>query len=76
MQCRLKCEKPNEIVYTLTITMKAEEWEALREQLDASPKKQSCPAYTLRRHIDDLLGQARKIYWPTAPQPIAAPDTE
>lgn len=64
MECRLKCEKPGEIVYTLTVTMKASEWEKLRDQLDASTLSNSYPAWTLRREIDDLLSQARKIYWP------------
>lgn len=68
MDCRLKCEKPGDIVYTLTVTMKADQWEKLRDQLDASSLSQSYPAYNLRREITDLLGQARKIYWP-APAP-------
>jgi hypothetical protein len=31
MECRLKCERPGDIVYTLTVTMKASEWEKLRD---------------------------------------------
>lgn len=64
MQTRLKVEKPDEIEYTLTITMKAGEWGRLRDQLDASNLSTSYPAYAMRRQIDDLLAQARKIYWP------------
>jgi hypothetical protein len=64
MECRLKCERPGDIVYTLTVTMKASEWEKLRDQLDASTLSQSYPSWSLRREIDDLLAQARKIYWP------------
>ena len=67
MDVRLKCEKPGEIVYTVTITMKAEAWEKLRDQLDASKWSTSYPSWQLRREIDDLLGQARKIYWPKEP---------
>jgi len=59
MDCRLKCEKPEEIVYTMTISMKAKDWEALRDQL-----KGAWPAWDLSRNIDDLLAQARKVYWP------------
>ncbi len=65
MDCRLKCEKPEDIVFTLTVTMRAGDWETLREQLDASTLGTSWPAYGLKRQIDDLLGQARKIYWPS-----------
>ena len=65
MACRLKCEKPGKIEYTLTITMKAEDWEQLRDQLDKLPYYE-WPTSDLKRHITDLLGQARKIYWPSA----------
>lgn len=64
MDCRLKVEKPGQIEYTLTITMKADDWEKLRDQLDASNLSSSYPAYTMRARITDLLAQARKIYWP------------
>jgi hypothetical protein len=65
--CRLKVEKPEAIEYTLTVTMKASEWETLREQLEEQPGgARSYPAYTLVREIDDLLAQARKVYWPSA----------
>jgi hypothetical protein len=59
MDCRLKCEKPGEIEYTLTVTMKAREWEAFREQLGSA-----WPSWQFTQQINDLLGQARKIYWP------------
>lgn len=61
--CRLKCEKPEEIEYTLTVTMKASEWEKLRNQLDAN---YTWPASDVVRYINDMLAQARKIYWPKA----------
>lgn len=63
MDCRLKCEKPGEIEYTLTVTMKAKEWEDFREQLN-----QKWPSSEIQHQINDLLSQARKIYWP-APKP-------
>lgn len=73
MDCRLKCEKPGDIVYTMTITMKAEEWEKLRDQLDGSKWSTSYPSWSLIREINDLLGQARKVYWPKpAPEPADA----
>lgn len=59
MDCRLKVEKPGDVVYTMTITMKASEWEDLRDQL-----KNEWPASNLTYSINDLLSQARKIYWP------------
>lgn len=64
MHCRLKVEKPDDVEFTLTITMKASDWGKLRDQLDASSLSTSYPSYAMRRQIDDLLAQARKIYWP------------
>lgn len=58
MRARLKCENPDDIEFTMTITMRAKEWETLREQL-----KSGYPSLKLASHISDLLGQARKIYW-------------
>ena len=58
MKTRLKCENPESIVYTMTITMTAKEWEDLREQL-----QQKWPSSRLSSSITDLLAQARKIYW-------------
>ena len=72
MDCRLKCEKPGEILYTLTVTMTASEWERLREQLREGKNSYCYPAQGLVDYIDDLLGQARKIYWPqTKPEEVA-----
>lgn len=72
MDCRLKCEKPGDIVYTLTVTMKASEWEKFRDQLDTVRGCTSYPTWNFRHEIDDLLGQARKIYWPKqAPEPVS-----
>jgi hypothetical protein len=66
MDCQLKVERPGDIEFTLTVTMKADHWEKLREQLDKSPLSTSYPAYDLRHHIDDLLAQTRKVYWPAS----------
>lgn len=67
MNIRMKCEKPGDIDYTLTITMKASEWEQFREQLD-----RRWPSSRFTDAINDLLGQARKIYWPA--EPMSATD--
>ncbi len=69
MDCRLKCEKPEDIVYTMSVTATAKEWESLRDQLDKIGTLVPWPASTLRSQIDDLLGQARKIYWPRTETP-------
>jgi hypothetical protein len=59
MRCRLKCEKPDDIEFTMTITMTAKDWCELRDQLQIK-----WPSSSLSNSIDDLLAQARKIYWP------------
>lgn len=69
MDCRLKCEKPEDIVYTMSVTATAKEWEKLRDQLDKIGATIPWPVSTLRSQIDDLLGQARKIYWPRTEAP-------
>jgi hypothetical protein len=66
MQYRLKVEKPGDVEYTFTATMKASEWEKLRDQLSAP--NLGWPASEMRRAIDDLLAQARKVYWPNEAQ--------
>jgi hypothetical protein len=66
MQARLKCEKPDEIEFTLTVTMPAKEWEKLREQF--GDRTWQYPASDLCRAINDMLTQARKVYWPKAPE--------
>lgn len=62
MNCRLKCEKPDDIEYTLTVTMPAGDWGKLRDQMHKV--SYAWPTCDLIRQIDDLLSQARKIYWP------------
>lgn len=67
MEMRMKVEDPGKIVYTLTATATAAEWDSFREALDfVANKSVRVPdsVYHFRSQIDDLLGQARKIYWP------------
>lgn len=61
MNFRMKCEHPEAIEYTMTITMTAGEWEQVRSQLDGASI--SWPGSVLVGRINDLLAQARKIYW-------------
>jgi hypothetical protein len=72
MKMRLKCEDPNQIVYTVTTTATAAEWGHFRDCLDDFVMKSLLPhrdlVYGFRNQINDLLAQARKIYW-TADSP-------
>ena len=63
MNTRFKIEKPGDVEFTMSITMTADGWEKLRDQLDKSSLSQSYPAWSLRAQINDVLAQARKIYW-------------
>ena len=66
MKMRLKCEEPNHIVFTITATATAAEWGQLRDRLDEIAMKSLGPldqVHYFRSQIDNLLGQARKIYW-------------
>ncbi len=58
MEARLKCESPEKIVYTITITATAKEWEELRDNLN-----NVFETLVLRNKINNLISQARKIYW-------------
>jgi hypothetical protein len=66
MQARFMAEKPEDIEFTMKITMPAKDWCELRDQL-----KSNCgfrwPAVELARNIDDLLSQARKTFYPAVP---------
>jgi hypothetical protein len=68
MKTRLKCEDPDNIIFTVTLTASAKEWELLRDHLRGG--KWAPAVSILADQIDDLLTQARKIYWADA-----APDT-
>lgn len=63
---RLKCEEPDKIVFTVACTATAREWELFREVLDESVMKSMLPkemVYAFRNQVNDLLAQARRIYW-------------
>jgi hypothetical protein len=62
MKSRLKCEKPEQIEYTITMTATAEQWEQIRDDLEGA--RFHGPAGALRSQITNLLAQARKNYWP------------
>jgi hypothetical protein len=55
MKARLKVEKPDDIEFTMTITMKASEWEQLRDQLNTD-----WPSWKLTAAITSLLSDAGK----------------
>lgn len=70
MKMRLKCEDPEKIVFTVTATATAREWEVFREVLDEIVMKSMLSkelVYAFRSQVNDLLAQARKIYWASEP---------
>lgn len=67
MEFRLKCEKPGDILYTLTATMTADQWEKVRERLQEANAPCFEPGGQLIDAINNLLTQARRIYWPAEP---------
>lgn len=58
MKARFKMENPKDAEYTMTLTMTANEWEKLRNQL-----VEKWPSGSLSSAISDLLEQARRIFW-------------
>jgi hypothetical protein len=47
----------------MTVTMTAKEWGIFRDQLHTQAGYGSEPTHGFICNIDDLLGQARKIFW-------------
>lgn len=60
MRTHLCTDKPEEITFRLTLVATAKEFEALRDQLDDITKN---PTNELKYALNDVLSQARKIYW-------------
>jgi hypothetical protein len=58
MKTRMKIENPGDVEVTLTVTMKASMWEALRDELSNKH-----PASEFSYRITDLLAQTRKVLW-------------
>lgn len=58
MEFRYMAESPDELNFTMKITMKAKEWNELLDQLN-----NSYPSWKLSSAITDLLSQARKVFW-------------
>lgn len=73
MKTRMKIETPGDVEVTLTMTCKASEWEALRDQL-----QNKWPSSEFSYRINDLLAQVRKILWSdeAAPLPTTHQETE
>lgn len=65
IRSRFSVEKPEEIRMTMTITANMRDWGKLRDNLDfVASLGAGDLVYALRRDIDSMYAQARKIYWP------------
>jgi hypothetical protein len=60
MRTRLCTDKPDEITFSLTVVATAKEFEQLRDQL---ANITAHPTSEFRYALNDVLAQARKIYW-------------
>jgi hypothetical protein len=58
MRGRFMVEKPDDIEFTLTVTMTAKHWCDLRDQLE-----DIWPSSRLTMMINSMLSDARRIYW-------------
>ena len=57
MRTSYRMESPDEAEFTLTVTMRAKDWERLREQLGSA-----YPSWGLTSAITRLLDDARKVF--------------
>lgn len=60
MRTRICTDKPETIVFRLTIEATAREFEQLRDQLE---NQTAHPASEFKHALNDVLAQARKIFW-------------
>lgn len=67
MRTRLLAENPEKIEFTLKIEGTAKEFEAIRDALARLPPNMPAPVRQLESELNSLIGQARKIFWPTEP---------
>lgn len=58
MRCTLKCENPQDIEYTITMTATCEYWEKLKDCLDGSYN-----ALEFKAKLHEILHQAHDTYW-------------
>lgn len=59
MKAMMKVEKPDDIEFTLTVTMRLGDWVALQKQLE-----DGWPACDLSMRITDMRYQATKHFYP------------
>lgn len=60
MRAVLKTTNPDEIEFTLTVTMSLKDWKELREAVDGK----TWPASRLHEQISDMVIHATKHFWP------------
>lgn len=76
MRTRLMIEKPDETLFTLKIEASAAEFCAIRDDLDfilRQPRRlhdTSDATKQLKYELNNLLGQARKIFYPDPGMPL------
>jgi hypothetical protein len=79
MECLFSAENPDDIDFTMKITMKAKDWYVLKTQLDNSAVtaldvlNKNSPRRHLVNSISDLLSQARKTFYRDAPKDSSEP---
>lgn len=65
MRARMSIDKPDDVEVSMTITMSAKQWCALRDNLTVVTidLPHYSAAYKLQCAITDLLAKVRKIVW-------------
>jgi hypothetical protein len=80
IESRFKVEEPEKLRMTLVVTATMEDWGKLRDNLEHVAMTclgVSSLTHELRRQIDSVYAQARRIYWPSVDaEEKAEPSTE
>lgn len=61
IETKLTCKNPETVLFTMSVTMTAKDWQEAREQM-AKGWSSSWPLCVIRQQIDELLSQSRKVF--------------
>lgn len=71
MRTKLYTTKPDDIEFTLQVTMSLKHWKELRDAIKAQ-----WPGWDFRAKITDMIYAADKVFVPETPPPLTPQDGE
>ena len=65
MDTFIKCQNPDEIRYTLSVTMTIAEWRRFRDHLKSADHNWMSPQADFQRNVTDMIQQIEAVYYPS-----------